>query len=205
MQVDHYRDLEVNNQKLQSLRHDMKNHIITILGLLNYNDVITAKEYMNKLTEESGLFSESVQSGNKAVDALLNTKFIVASNYKIKLDCDIRIPKFGIISDFDLCIILGNSLDNALEACQRIGNSKGCFISIQSSIVKSYLVLQIKNSTDEKEMDKDSLRSKKNNPYNHGIGLESIKSTISKNHGTMDISIQDYIFSLSMMLPMNRS
>lgn len=206
MQLEHYRDLEANNQKLQRIRHDMKNHMITILGLLREEDITAAKEYMRDMAEESGIFTESIQSGNKAVDALINTKLLIAANNKTKLFCDIKLPKLQDISDFDLCVIIGNSIDNALEECQRIVEGKERFIYIESSVVKSYFVLQVKNSSAEKKMHKDTLLSKKENSELHGIGFENIKTTIAKNNGTMDVSVEDNVFMLSLMLPLkNRS
>lgn len=201
MQISHYQDLEANNEKMRSFRHDMKNHMITILGLLKANDTAAAEGYMSKLINESGLFLEKVQSGNKAVDALLSTKFMMALNYNVAINCDIKVPELVGVSDFDLCTILGNSIDNALEACQRVDDSDKRFISIQSSVVKSYFLLQIKNSTDDKEMSTDTLKSKKEHTELHGIGVESIKAAILKSGGMMDINLDDYIFSLSVMLP----
>lgn len=204
MQVEHYRDLQANNQKLQSLRHDMKNHLITLSGLLSKDDLSTAKEYMNHLIEESGVFGRGIETGNTSVDALINTKQTVAVNCAIQFVCKLQIPNIIKISDFDLCVILGNALDNALEACQRISVAEERFITIESCIVRNYLVIEVKNSTNEKEQTHKNIASQKMALENHGIGLTNIKATIARHFGVMNITHKNYVFDLSLMLPVDR-
>lgn len=203
MQVKHYEDLEENSEKLKALRHDMKNHMLTALGLLKDGHAVEAEKYMKSFISESCLFKDRIQSGNKAVDAIIEAKLVEAKKFNVSIKCNMKIPKLNHISDFDLCTILGNAIDNAIEACEKVEDNKR-FIVVESSVVRSYFLIEIKNSSCEKNMCIDTLKSKKDNKKIHGIGLENIRAAIIKNHGMININLENYIFSLSVMLPVNR-
>lgn len=108
---------------------------------------------------------------------LVNTKQTVAENLGIKFQCDLRVPTITKISDFDLCVLLGNALDNTLEACQRVLCSEEQFITIESCVVRGYLIIEIKNSVRVNELTKHS--------------------------GAMNLSSSDCVFGLSLMLPID--
>ncbi len=196
MQLLHYRELEAGNKKLKEVRHDIKNHLIAMRSLLNDGNVEATKEYLNKLSTESGLLYSSIQTGNNTIDALLNSKYIKAQDNSINFQYDVRLSSSLPLDDFGLCVILGNAIDNALEACQRIKENER-FIHITITTIKKHTLIQIKNSVDENEV----VNREKDTSVSDGIGLGNIRDVVNKNNGTMDIQFQNNVFDLSIMFP----
>ncbi|MHC1723295.1 MAG: sensor histidine kinase [Aminipila sp.] len=202
MQVEHYETLERQSQQLQKFRHDLNNHIISIQGLISENKIEETKDYLSHIAKKSTLTDSLIKTGNHIADALLSAKCHEAHQNGIDFNCDISLP-ISNMDNFDISVILGNAIDNAVEACKRMTNPyQKKFIIIQSSIVKNYLILEIKNSAENDAINSTYyLKTKKRNTRNHGIGLKSLKETVEKYHGTVDFSIQPDSFCLSIMLP----
>lgn len=194
LQIDYYKSLEKQHMEMRSMKHDLKNHIISLTGLLSGNHIDSAKNYLSEILNKTNLPENQIKTGNYAADAILNEKMNEAEPHRIHFDCCVKFPELKI-TDFDLCVIMGNALDNAIEACNRMTSpSLHRFISVKSGIVKSYLILEFKNSIED-----DNL--KKSNTYTPGIGLGNIKAIVNKYDGIMDISIKPDMFILSLMLP----
>lgn len=201
MQVEHYKSLEKQSQQLQRFRHDLNNHIISIQGLISEDKIEETKEYLCHIAKKSSLTETIIKTGNHTADAILNAKRREALQNGITFNCDINLPIHNM-DNFDISVILGNAIDNAVEACNRMTRTyQKKFITIQSSIVKSYLILQIKNSAENDDTNYVYFKTKKRNTKNHGIGLESLKEAVEKYHGTIDFCIQPDSFCLSIMLP----
>lgn len=202
IQVKYYKELQKSQKELRNVKHDIKNHIISISKLLSMNKIDSAQKYLSEILNKSNFSKSKIKTGNYIADAILNEKYDKAKLNGIDFRCDISLPKLKI-SDFDICVIFGNALDNAIEACDRISSPDVYkFISVKSCIVKSYLILEFKNSTINKNVMTASLISKKENSDMHGIGLESMKAAADKYNGIMDISLKPNLFLLSLMLPL---
>lgn len=152
-QIAVYKELERQHRQSERLRHDMKNHIIALSGLYGSREWEKMGEYL-KTMEAQGLEGGKDVTGNRAVDALLYQKRQWAKREKVQWECDVRIPKEWGIQEFDLCVLLGNLLDNALEECGRLGHreekGKGeeCFVSVKAGVVKRCFLIEVKNSMD---------------------------------------------------------
>ncbi|MDE5679623.1 MAG: GHKL domain-containing protein, partial [Lachnospiraceae bacterium] len=173
-QIAVYKMLEEQYRQSERLRHDMKNHVIALSGLFESKEWERMGEYLKNM-RGSGLEFFGDTTGNKAVDALLYQKRKQAEREHIKWECDVRLPKICRINEFELCVLFGNILDNALEACERLGRRKShsredCFVNIQAKVIKKFLLLEVKNSMDMTEKYVDGFTNKEN-PKEHGIGL----------------------------------
>ena len=120
-----------------------------------------------------------------------------------------QIPRASGISEFDLCIIFGNLLDNALEACERVAG-EGRFIHMQAGMVKSYFLLEIKNSTDStvsRGVSCDAVEMRgagvthKGNTIEHGIGLQNVSDVVNQYNGSMNLEAEDGTFTVTILLP----
>ena len=189
-QVTAYKMLEEQYRQAERLRHDMKNHIIALSGLLESKDYKKMAEYLNTM-EHSGNLSGGEITGSTVVDAILYQKRTYAEQNNILWECDAAIPKTCGINEFDLCVLFGNLLDNAIEACERMRRDGNRFINIQSKTVKGCFLLEIKNSTHNE------------NPEKHGIGLLNINDVVRKYNGVMDIAVKDGVFTISILIPMH--
>lgn len=189
-QIAAYKMLEEQYRQAERLRHDMKNHIIALSGLLESKDYRKMAEYLDTM-EHNGNLSGGEMTGSTAVDAILYQKGTYAEQNNIPWECDVTIPKACGINEFDLCVLFGNLLDNAIEACERMQDIEARFINIMANAVKGCFLLEIKNSTH------------KENPEKHGIGLLNIDDVVRNYNGVMDIEVKDGVFTVSILIPMH--
>lgn len=227
-QVTFYQMLEEQYRSLEQVRHDMKNHIIGLqclidnLGCNKKSDEFDCeiclqqtRNYLHKLATTGGIEYADELTGKSIIDAMLYYKHNQAREDHIQWECDAHIPPECPIDDFDLCVIFGNLLDNALEACQKIPIESDRFINIQAHLVKKCLLIEIINSAEIKTIPAIEIKTPENvNHYigsnsrvkhpiyiKHGIGLRNVKDAIAKYNGTMSINTNDNIFRVSILLP----
>lgn len=197
-QVAAYQMLEGQYRQMERLRHDMKNHVIGLLGLLHHKEWEKMEVYLNKMAEAGALGGEA--TGNQVVDALLYQKKKEAVGRHIRWDSNMQVPRGCGIGDFDFCVLIGNILDNAIESCIRLNPEAEKFISIQSCVKKSFFLLEAKNSTGLADI-AHITRTEKENPGQHGIGLSNILETVGKYNGTVKTELEGQVFTISVLLP----
>lgn len=139
-QVAVYKMLTEQYRQSERLRHDMKNHIIALSALSRNKEWEKIDSYLKNM-EGIALDADGDMTGNKAVDALLYQKRKRADEKNIKWECDVQMPKGYSINEFDLCVLFGNILDNALEACGRMRGGESCFINVQARTVKKCFLI----------------------------------------------------------------
>ena len=209
-QVAAYRMLEEQYSRLERLRHDMKNHMRALSGLLEKREWEKMTAYLNKMSGSSGLLGEEEVTGNRVVDVLLCQKRKLAESREILWECDVQMPGKCCISEFDLCVLFGNILDNAVEACVRQrdgqagdGASIGRrFINIQAKTVKRCFLLEVKNSTDLEEMENTGFGDRKRRK-GHGVGLLNVRDVVQSYHGAMNIKAEEGVFVITVLIPQN--
>ena len=200
-QIAVYKMLTEQYRQSERLRHDMKNHIIALSGLVRNEEWEKIDDYLKNM-EGIVLDTGGDMTGNKAVDALLYQKRQRAKEGNIQWECDVQIPKECCINEFDLCVLFGNLLDNALNACERMQRGEGRFIHIQAKTVKKCFLLEVKNSMDRTEKYTDGSTSKEDS-REHGIGLLNVGDVVNKYHGVVNMEAEDGIFVISILMPMN--
>lgn len=202
-QIAVYKMLEEQYRQSERLRHDMKNHILALSGLCQSKEWEKMENYLKNM-ENSSLEACGDITGNKAMDALLYQKRKRAEKEHIQWECDVWIPKICSIHEFDLCVLFGNILDNALEACERLPYSEYRYIYIQAKTVKKYFLIEVKNSMNrtEKQKKKQYGFTNKENPQEHGIGLLNIGDVVRKYNGAVNIEAQNGIFIISVLIPL---
>ena len=202
LQIAVYKMLEEQHRQSERLRHDMKNHIIALSGLFRNKEWDKMGDYLKNM-ENSSLEDGGDITGNKAVDALLYQKRKQAEVKNIKWECDVQVSKTCCINEFDLCILFGNILDNALEACERLKCCECRFINVQAKIVKKCFLFEVKNSMDITEKYKDGFTNKEN-PQEHGIGLQNVRDVVHRYNGVVNIDAKNGIFVISILIPLNK-
>lgn len=200
-QIAVYKMLAEQYSQSERLRHDMKNHILALSGLFQGKEWGKMGDYLKQL-EENGLEDGGDMTGSKAVDALLHQKWKQAEREGVRWECDIQIPKGCCIHEFDLCVLFGNILDNALEACERLQSAECSFITIHAGKVKKCFLIEAKNSMDRMTDYKEGVSSKEN-PQGHGIGLLNIGDVVKKYDGTMQTETGNGNFVISILIPLN--
>lgn len=188
-------------QKIRRTKHDMKNNMIYLQKLLSV-DANKAKEYLGKYIDENiTLVNEFSRSGNLPVDAIINYKNGLAQKKGIEIHLQERIPSNLPYRDSDLCIILGNLLDNSIEALENYEDiNREIFLSIYFS--KGKLKIEIKNPY-KGELKKDikgDYLSNKDDKNNHGIGLKSVKKIVELYSGMIEVETLDLVFKVTIII-----
>lgn len=192
-QINYYQKIDHLNKEIRRFRHDYKNHMICLQSLVEKNDRDEALDYIKGITHQDIIESISFLSGNQIADAILNDKTELAK----QSDCEIKFD--GFISDkipaSDLCIILSNALDNAIEACARLDSDDNKVIKVKCACIKGVQIIKISNpNSNMLPVSKTS----KDDKENHGYGLYNIRRTIGKLNGQMKIPSQTPLFVLEM-------
>jgi sensor histidine kinase YesM len=200
--VDNIQDML---KSMQAQRHDFNNHINCIYGLLQLKKPDEARKYIDRLAEEALVFSNLIDTGNPVLSSLLNTKIAAAERDRIQLQTDIRLPETITIEPIDISIIIGNLLDNALEACAVLeGAEKNIKLEVYTNNNNFYI--KVKNSKSEQIItDAANLESRftnKPDTANHGFGLFNIKKTVNKYGGIFKFEDKGDCFLSDIEIPM---
>ena len=200
-QIAAYQMLDEQYRMQERLRHDLKNHIIALYGLLENKEWEKIKHYLKNMESAAHLDGGEDLTGNRVIDLLLHKKREDAERYHIIWECDVKMPSSCCINDFDLCVVFGNILDNAVEACGKQANQNPQpWIRIQAGTVKKCLLIEAKNSISPSDSQKAMPSNK--NAEGHGIGLSNISDVIRKYNGVMNIEAGEDAFVISLLIPL---
>lgn len=187
-QKQYVKEAQAHYDSTKSIRHDMKNHILIVKGLLEKSDIEKAKNYLEELDIVTANLSFPFQTNNPVLDVLLENKAALANSKGISISSTLKMPFPCSVADMDFCIILSNALDNAIHACEKLGTEEKKYIHISSCRQDDFLLLEIENSFNG------------HGYFKQGIGLSNIKWVTEKYGGAMDIDIVDKVFRLSALL-----
>ena len=190
-------------EKLRRERHELKNHYFYLLTLLKEN---RTKELSQFLEERLGGDSQEkapIRTGNALIDYILNRKTGQAQSAGIKTCTDLSVPSHLPVNENALCTILLNLLDNAIEASRRETDPD---IQISLKCANQNLVIKISNKTDPVRIaDNPALKTTKEDPENHGVGLAIVEETVRKQGGIYHWKMQENYFVSTVLLPLEES
>lgn len=192
---DNYQRLYNEQKRLEHTAHDFKNHIFLLTKYLEDGKYDEAIEYGKKLTNPLEVLVQRSWSGNKILDTILNTKLLEAERKNIQVHMEIDNMLELPLADYDLCVIVSNLFDNAIEACEYVKrDEKDIFISMKSTDV--LYVIKIVNSMEIKPVKKNhKYYTIKEDQDIHGIGLESVRASVEKYQGTLLLDYTENQFS----------
>ena len=198
----HMREKEAVMTEFRNARHDIKQHIIVLGRMLDNHESEQAADYLKRMIEMDALNNTGIsRTDNIVVDSLINAKYAVALREKIKFTADIHIPVQLPFGGADISILLGNVLDNAIEASVKIPEEKRyikCFMKYEMNT----LIISVVNAFDGKLLrNRDNkIITTKNEPENHGIGLESVRQVAEKYHGSYVVETKPETFIIKIIL-----
>lgn len=160
---------------------------------------IEALDYLKDTFNNISETEEYAKSGNMGLDSILNYKIQTAKNQEIDVALILQIPEKLNIRPFDMVTIIGNLLDNAIEATSKLVEDRKIDINIKYD--RNILYVSIRNPfKGELAFVKSSFKTKKDDEEKHGFGLESIRKTIEKYNGAMNISHENNLFIVNILL-----
>lgn len=192
--------IQESQNRIRALKHDMKNHILALQVLLQKKDEGEAERYLVSMLDFMANPSEYVTTGNDDVDSLLNFKLQRAKEILNVVETRITIPDRLILQSFDLNVVLGNLLDNAIEASAQTEEKR---LRMVMKLEKGVLFLSIKNSCHGvAEGKRRSLETTKADRSSHGIGLGNVRRIVEKYHGDMELLCEKDNMEVNVMIYM---
>ncbi len=183
--------MEQSQAQIRFLRHDMKNHLLHMHQLLHEHDDKRLNDYLQETAAHLSVSHEFVRSGNRDIDSLLNYKLLTAKQLGTEITTDIAIPLDLQITSFDVNVILGNLLDNAIEALQNCEDRR-LLISLRYDAGILSILLQ---NTCMQEPPAFSVKGQ-----GHGLGLHSVRHALEHYHGQLKTDYHDQVFTASAVL-----
>lgn len=196
----HYQEVENMYKKMRGWRHDYRNHIQTMKVLAEKGDLEAIKEYLNKLDEDLATVDTVVKTGNAMADAILNSKISLAKSRGINVKVDAHVPVKLKMSELDLCVILGNLFDNAIEASLPLPEEER-LIRVYMVMKNTQLYISFTNFTASKKQTKEANLFKTTKGDGHGFGLVRIDSIIEKLDGYLSRNSEDGAFTTEVLIP----
>lgn len=188
-----------SNEKIRALKHDMKNYLITAIGLIDNKEYNKVKSYMlNLIGQEIDTIETFVTTNSQTLSSLLNIKLDICNKNKINWNVEIT-SDLTNISDVDISIIIGNLMDNAIEASKKVKDNP--FIDIRLFDTKDYVNIVIKNKIDNSVLFLNpNLFTTKKDKNSHGIGLMSVKKIVKKYNGMYKVYEENKMFVVNIMI-----
>lgn len=192
----YYAEVENMYTRMRGWRHDYRHHIQAMKVHAAKGEYGEIDKYLDMLDQDLTNVETVVKTGNRMADAILNSKLSLAEEKEIKIKAEARIPVALTVSELDLCTIIGNLLDNAMEACMELPPPER-LIRIYMEMKGNYLYFALTNTA--KGEKKHSFRSTKGK--GHGLGLSRVDAAVKKYGGYVTRASEDGAFSTEVLLP----
>ncbi|MDE7253118.1 MAG: GHKL domain-containing protein [Acetatifactor sp.] len=192
---------------IRQMKHEMKNHLTNIKGLVRNGSYGDIEQYIDQMDESMNVFELTIKTGNTVTDVIVNDKQKAAEKQGIQFQAEFSYPKSEGYNAYDIGVIINNLLQNALEACEKMtGGEKYIYLSGRQK--KKFYLINVKNSY-EGEVTFDAktnlpISSKGKDISLHGIGLSNVKREVDKYMGDVDIKVKKNEFSVTVLLQERR-
>ena len=192
---------------IRRMKHEMKNHLTNIKGLVRNGSYEEMEQYIDRMDESMNVFEVTVKTGNAVTDVIINDKQKTAEKQGIQFVSEFSYPRSDGYNAYDIGIIVNNLLQNALEACEKMSEGDKC-IYLSGRQQKKFYLIHVKNSYEgEVIFDGETnlpLSTKEENISLHGIGLSNVKREVEKYMGDVDIKVRKNEFSVTVLLQERR-
>lgn len=197
----HYQEVKDIYLQMRGWRHDYHNHLQSFKSYLAQGQVEELSEYLNELEAELDSIDTLVKSGNAMVDAILNSKLSLAKKYSIDMNVKVAVLAALPITDVDLCVILGNLMDNAIEACRQIEADER-WLRLYLDTQGEQLYLSIQNAAKE-ILDFNERNYISTKRGDHGLGLKRVSLLVEKYQGFLNLQNEPGIFAVEVSVPLD--
>ena len=196
----HYQEVETMYRQMRGWRHDYRSHIQAMKAYAADGDMEAIKDYLDLLDTDLNAVDTAVKTGNPMADAILNSKISLARSRNIPVHADADIPVKLRMSELDLCIILGNLFDNAIEASLLLPEGQR-LIRIYMDMKNTQLYISFTNFTAGKKMAKRGKLFHTTKGSGHGLGLVRMDEIIERLGGYVSRNSEDGAFTTEILIP----
>ena len=193
------REIQNMYRQVRGWRHDYRNHINNMKIQLSQENYDGLSAYLNELADDLDTVDTVIKTGNVMADAILNSKLNVAEKMNVQLNVKANVPETLPMSNVEFCSVLGNMLDNAVEACGTLPEEER-FMRVYIGKLKGQLYLSVQNSAGKVRKEKGTYLSTKEGE--HGYGLFRIDRVAKKYGGYVNRQNEEGIFATEIMIPL---
>lgn len=196
----HYREVDNMYRQIRGWRHDYRNHIQTMKAYAAAEDWDAIKRYLDLLDDDLTTVDTVIKTGNPMTDAILNSKISLAKSKNIQVIADADIPLTLKSSEIDLCCIIGNLFDNAIEASLKLPEDRR-MIRVYMDMRNTQLYISFTNLTAGKKLKKEGKLFRSTKGKGHGFGLIRIDAIVERLDGYISCNSEDGAFTTEILLP----
>ena len=196
----HYREVDNMYRQMRGWRHDYRNHIQVMKAYAASGDMDAIQSYLDSLEQDLTTVDTVIKTGNRMTDAILNSKISIAHTKHIDVIADATIPVELGLSEVDLCIIIGNLFDNAIEASMTLPEDKRQ-IRVYMEVKNTQLYISFTNFTAQGKQTKIGKRFASTKGEGHGLGLLRMDNIVERLGGYLNRNSEDGAFTTEILLP----
>ena len=196
----HYQEVENMYRQMRGWRHDYRNHIQTMKVLASSGDLEGIRSYLDRLDTDLNTVDLAVKTGNAMADAILNSKISLAKSRDIPVQVDAHIPVRLKMSELDLCCVIGNLFDNAIEASLALPPEER-LIRVYMDMKGTQLYLSFTNFTAQGKREKRNGRFLTTKGEGHGFGLVRVDAIVERLDGYLSRNSEDGAFTTEILIP----
>ncbi len=196
----HYQEVENMYRQMRGWRHDYRNHIQTMKVLASGGDLEGIRSYLDRLDTDLNTVDLAVKTGNAMADAILNSKISLAKSRDIPVRVDAHIPVRLKMSELDLCCVIGNLFDNAIEASLALPPEER-LIRVYLDMKGTQLYLSFTNFTAQGKREKRNGRFLTTKGEGHGFGLVRVDAIVERLDGYLSRNSEDGAFTTEILIP----
>ena len=198
----HYREVDNMYRQMRGWRHDYRNHIQVMKAYAASGDMDAIRSYLDSLEQDLTTVDTVIKTGNRMTDAILNSKISIARTRHIDVIADASIPVELGLSEVDLCIIIGNLFDNAIEASMTLPEGKRQ-IRVYMEVKQTQLYISFTNFTAQGKQTKIGKRFASTKGEGHGLGLLRMDNIVERLGGYLNRNSEDGAFTTEILLPLS--
>jgi sensor histidine kinase regulating citrate/malate metabolism len=196
----HYDEVQNIYNQMRGWRHDYHNHIQMMKAHISLGRVDELETYLNELDADLTSIDTVIKTGNIMLDAILNSKLSLATARDIQVNAKAAAPQNIAVADIDLCVIVGNLLDNAMEACAPL-DSADRFIRVYIGLFKGQFYISVSNSSGGEVRKTGNRYLSTKTSGSHGFGLARVDRVVAKYSGFVNRQHEEGVFATEVMLP----
>ena len=196
----HYKEVDNMYRQIRGWRHDYRNHIQVLMALADKGDLDAIKKYLDELNLDLNTVDTVIKTGNAMADAILNSKISLAKSKEIEVDAEAHIPVKLKMSELDLCCILGNLFDNAIEASLALPPEERK-IRVYMDMKNTQLYISFMNMTAGGKLKKVGGRFRTTKGDGHGFGLVRVDSIVERADGYISRNSEAGAFTTEILIP----
>ncbi|MDE6421770.1 MAG: GHKL domain-containing protein, partial [Lachnospiraceae bacterium] len=198
LQLDSLQDVKENEEQIKKMRHDLASHLAVMNSLCEDGNYDEIRKYAKQLSHDAAYSGGKILTGNPIADLVVGSKMKTAKEHGIEFAFEGSLENLSNMSAPDICGLLSNAYDNAIEACL---TKEHAYIRTKVSTTRNYTVIQIINSVDQKvSVRSNRIATTKADKKAHGCGIEIMKQLAQKYHGSCTVSCSDTEFELKITL-----